>query len=71
MNKDLKNHIIAREDYLEPNTKHIYSDNFFKNLTIVTNALDNLKARLYVDERCIKSQTPLIDSGTLGPKGHV
>jgi len=55
MNKDLKNHIIAREDYLEPNTKHIYSDNFFKNLTIVTNALDNLKARLYVDERCIKS----------------
>jgi len=40
-------------------------------MSIVTNALDNVQARLYIDGRCVQARTALIDSGTLGPKGHV
>ncbi len=35
------------------------------------NALDNVQARRYVDRRCVENKTPLLESGTLGPKGHV
>eukprot|EP00954_Amorphochlora_amoebiformis_P026394 1378954-Amorphochlora_amoeboformis.AAC.1 len=28
------------------------------------------QARLYVDQRCVEFQKPMIDSGTLGPKGN-
>lgn len=38
---------------------------------MVTNALDNVAARRYVDMRCVATKRPLIESGTLGPKGHV
>lgn len=37
----------------------------------VTNALDNREARMYMDQRCVFFQKPLIDSGTLGTKGNV
>lgn len=40
-------------------------------MTIVTNALDNVQARRYVDQRCTENRVPLLESGTLGPKGHV
>jgi len=35
------------------------------------NALDNVAARRYVDKRCVQSKVALLESGTLGPKGHV
>jgi len=28
-------------------------------------------ARKYIDQRCVVSKTALLESGTLGPKGHV
>ncbi len=34
----------------------------------VVNALDNVNARLYVDQRCVYFNKPLLESGTLGPK---
>lgn len=34
------------------------------------NALDNVKARTYVDGRCVLFLKPLLESGTLGPKGN-
>jgi len=71
MNPELKGHLIARLDRVHENTNHIYTDNFFEELTIVTNALDNVQARRYIDIRCTKARIPLIESGTLGPKGHV
>jgi len=37
----------------------------------VCNALDNVQARLYVDQRCIYYQKSLLESGALGPKGKV
>ena len=71
MNPQLKNHIIAREDKVHDGTLHIYSDKFFQDLTIVANALDNVQARRYVDMRCVSAKKPLLESGTLGSKGHV
>lgn len=40
-------------------------------LSGVCNALDNVQARLYVDQRCIYYQKSLLESGTLGAKGNV
>ena len=71
MNPHLKNHIIARLDKVHDGTSHIFTDKFFEELTLVANALDNVQARRYVDSRCVMAKTPLLESGTLGPKGHV
>lgn len=71
MNSELKGHIVARLDKVCPATDNIFTDKFFEDLTIVTNALDNVQARLYIDQRCVSAKTPLLESGTLGPKGHV
>jgi ubiquitin-activating enzyme E1-like protein 2 len=30
-----------------------------------------VEARRYMDSRCVSNQKPLLESGTLGPKGHV
>ena len=37
----------------------------------MVNALDNVQARRYMDMRCVSARVPLLESGTLGPKGHV
>ncbi len=50
---------------------HIFPDEFFDQQNIVVNALDNVQARRYMDMRCVASKVPLLESGTLGPKGHV
>lgn len=71
MNKDLKGNIIARLDKVCEATAHIFTDKFFESTSVVTNALDNVQARIYIDQRCVTAKTPLLESGTLGPKGHV
>jgi len=52
-------------------TADVYSEKFYQDLTVVTNALDNVQARLFLDKQCVGARVPMIDSGTLGPKGHV
>ncbi|KAG6986410.1 hypothetical protein G7Y79_00097g101340 [Physcia stellaris] len=49
---------------------HLHED-FWESLDGVTNALDNVDARQYVDRRCVFFRKPLLDSGTLGTKGNV
>lgn len=71
MNPDLKENVVARLEKVFDGTSNIFHDQFFEELTIVTNALDNIQARKYIDARCVTAQTPLLESGTLGPKGHV
>lgn len=71
MNPNMKGHISARLDKISDATKNIYTDEFFQDKTIITNALDNIVARRYVDSRCVQNKVPLLESGTLGPKGHV
>lgn len=38
---------------------------------VVLNALDNVAARLFIDEKCVDHRKPMVDAGTLGPKGNV
>ena len=49
----------------------VYGDAFFADIDGVTNALDNVKARLYMDQRCVFYEKSLLESGTLGTKGNV
>lgn len=67
MNPLLKGHIVARLDKVHDGTIGTFDDKFFQSLTVVTNALDNIAARRYVDMRCVSNKRPLIESGTLGP----
>uniref|UniRef100_A0A7S1ETX1 E1 ubiquitin-activating enzyme n=1 Tax=Timspurckia oligopyrenoides TaxID=708627 RepID=A0A7S1ETX1_9RHOD len=62
------------ESFLErvgPETEEKFNDDFWDNLSGVCNALDNVQARLYVDQRCVYFKKSLLESGTLGTKGNV
>lgn len=62
---------IAHLNRVGPDTEDVYDDAFFESLDCVTNALDNVDARLYMDRRCVYYRKPLLESGTLGTKGNV
>jgi molybdopterin/thiamine biosynthesis adenylyltransferase len=49
MNPELKGNVIARLDKVHEGTSYIFTNKFFEDLTLVTNALDNVQARKYVD----------------------
>ncbi|KAM7202023.1 hypothetical protein V8F33_003030 [Rhypophila sp. PSN 637] len=70
MNPDLKGHIVTLKDRVSPETEHVFNEDFWKSLDGVTNALDNVEARAYVDRRCVFFHLPLLESGTLGTKGN-
>ncbi|GAB1318732.1 E1 ubiquitin-activating protein [Madurella fahalii] len=70
MNPELEGHIVALQDRVGEDTEHIFNEDFWKNLDGVTNALDNVEARRYVDRRCVFFLKPLLESGTLGTKGN-
>lgn len=54
-----------------PETENVFDDKFWSSLSGVCNALDNVQARLYVDQRCVFYKKSLLESGTLGTKGNV
>ncbi|KAJ8749705.1 hypothetical protein K2173_012256 [Erythroxylum novogranatense] len=60
--------IEALQNRVGPETENVFDDAFWENLNVVINALDNVNARLYVDQRCLYFQKPLLESGTLGAK---
>lgn len=70
MNTDLKGKIVVLKDRVGQDTEHIFNENFWEELDGVTNALDNVDARTYVDRRCVFFRKPLLESGTLGTKGN-
>ncbi|KAI9787278.1 MAG: hypothetical protein M1816_007692 [Peltula sp. TS41687] len=70
MNPDLKGHIDSLRDEVGEETEHVFNEDFWHGLDGVTNALDNVKARTYVDRRCVFFNKPLLESGTLGTKGN-
>jgi len=63
--------VEAKLDRLGADTENIFDDVFWDGLSGVCNALDNVQARLYVDQRCVYYQKSLLESGTLGAKGNV
>lgn len=70
MNPDLEGKINMLKDRVAQDTEHIFNEDFWEGLDGVTNALDNVDARTYVDRRCVFFHKPLLDSGTLGTKGN-
>jgi len=62
-------HMKAMSMRVGPETEDVFTDDFFRELDCVVTALDNVKARRYIDSRCVDTCRPLLDSGTLGPKG--
>jgi ubiquitin-activating enzyme E1 len=70
MNPDLKGHIVTLRDRVGQDTEEIFNEDFWNQLDGVTNALDNVDARTYVDRRCVFFRKPLLESGTLGTKGN-
>ncbi|KAL2267438.1 hypothetical protein VTJ83DRAFT_4715 [Remersonia thermophila] len=70
MNPELEGRIVSLKDRVSPETEHIFNEDFWNNLDGVTNALDNVEARTYVDRRCVFFHKPLLESGTLGTKGN-
>jgi ubiquitin-activating enzyme E1 len=70
MNPDLKGHIVTMRDRVGQDTEHVFDEKFWESLDGVTNALDNVDARTYVDRRCVFFRKPLLESGTLGTKGN-
>jgi len=59
---------VALQDRVSPDTEHVFNSSFWLSLDVVINALDNVKARLYVDSMCVMYGKPLLESGTLGTK---
>lgn len=70
MNPDLRGRITMLRDEVGEETEHVFNEAFWETLDGVTNALDNVKARTYVDRRCVFFNKPLLESGTLGTKGN-
>lgn len=68
MNPDFK--ITAYQEKVASDTEHLFGDDFYDKLSGVCTALDNVEARLYVDQRCVFYRLPMLESGTLGTKGN-
>jgi ubiquitin-activating enzyme E1 len=51
-------------------TESTYDDSFWSSLSGVYTALDNVDARLFVDDKCVYHRLPMVDSGTLGTAGN-
>jgi len=62
--------ITAHEQRVGKETENIFGDNFYDTMDGVCTALDNVEARLYMDQRCLFYQLPMLESGTLGTKGN-
>ncbi len=63
--------VLVFENKVCGDTETIFNDEFYSQVDILLNALDNIDARIYMDEQAIKYSIPLIDSGTTGSKGNV
>jgi len=63
--------VSPKLDRVGADTEDVFDDAFWDPLSGVCNALDNVQARLYVDQRCVYYQKSLLESGTLGAKGNV
>jgi len=60
----------AHINLVNEDTEHIYNEKFWKNQNFIINAVDNNKARKYIDSQCTLFNINLIDSGTEGLKAH-
>jgi ubiquitin-activating enzyme E1 len=68
MNPDFN--VTSYQEKAAAESEHLFGDDFYDKLSGVCTALDNVEARLYVDQRCLFYRLPMLESGTLGTKGN-
>ena len=66
MNPAMK--ITVYEARVGSDSEGLFNDDFFESLDGVTNALDNIEARLYMDSRCLFYQVGAGDREGIGPE---
>ncbi|KAJ1379246.1 hypothetical protein B484DRAFT_426327, partial [Ochromonadaceae sp. CCMP2298] len=62
--------VVGLSHKLGAQTEGLFDASFWGGCHVVATALDNVDARLYVDEMCLKFGRWMVDSGTLGTKGN-
>ncbi len=65
-----KFNVKTMQEFVAPQTEHIFTEDMWDGLDMVIGAVDNIKARMYVDSKCVWHHKPYLDSGTLGPKAN-
>lgn len=63
-----KLNVIAHKNRVAPENENIFTDVFWDSLDFIVGAVDNVKARQYVDSKAVFHMKPLFESGTLGTK---
>ena len=58
--------IFAYKNYVGPETENIFTDYFWDEQDIIFNAVDNVKARFYLNDKVCIHQKYQFDAGTLG-----
>ncbi|KAF7459320.1 ubiquitin-activating enzyme E1 family protein [Cryptosporidium felis] len=68
INKDIN--IVSLQTRVGVETEDVFDDLFWNKTDFVINALDNVPSRMYINERCLWYEKPLLESGTLGAKAN-
>ena len=63
-------HVRALTMKVAPETEGTFTAEFWRGLSMVIPALDNVHARKYVDSKCIEHKLAMLESGTQGTKCH-
>lgn len=61
--------VNALEYRVDPSRDNVFHDEFWESLDFVLNAVDNLNARRFIDEKAAFYRKPTFESGTDGTKG--
>ena len=66
--KEMNNstNIITHKNFVGPETENIFTDQFWDDQDIIFNAVDNVKARFYINDKVTFHQKYHFDAGTLG-----
>lgn len=57
---------VSHKNRVAPENESTFTDIFWDSQDFVVGAVDNVKARQYVDSKCVFHEKPLFESGTLG-----
>ena len=68
MNKDFN--CVSYKTRLDQESENFFNEEFWNKQDYIINAVDNIKARIYIADQCLIYKKILIDSGTLGTKAN-
>ena len=61
---------ISFQTRVSPENENFFNETFWNEQDYIINAVDNIKARIYIANQCLIYKKILIDSGTLGTKAN-